>query len=145
MSRLPQALQDLSNRQRTTQALPLLTMWAYDFGKNAFIYADGKLQTVTGNEALKVWIYFALINERYKYPVNSRQYGTQIYEAIGFPFSMGAKREEIRRYIIETLMPCPYIRSIEDITMAMVLGTLYISVKVKSIYGGGQVETIVQL
>lgn len=128
------------------EELPLLTCWAYDFDHNCLLYdTDGTPLLVVGNEALKVWIYWAFANARFRHEVNSSQYGTEIYEVLGYPISSAAKREEIRRYVIETLMPNPYIRSVDRVSMALVDGVLYVAVRVTSIYEEGWVETVVQL
>ena len=125
--------------------LPLLCTWAYDYKTNALIYRDGKPLMVEGNEALKQWIYWSFVNERYLYDVNSDQYGTQIYETVGYPFSNSAKQEEVKRYITETLMICPYIKAIEAIEMELIDDKPKIDVRVSSIYDEGWVETIVYI
>lgn len=137
---------DFNVFSRKVEDLPLLTSWAYDFDKNRMLYDDdGKPLIVTANEALKVWIYWAIITERYAYVANSDQYGTEIYNVLGYPLSSRAKREEIKRYIIETLMPNPYIVSIDRISMALLGDRLYIYVAVTSIYSERWVETVVRL
>ena len=51
-----------------TANLPELQDLAWDFNRDTFVHDnDGRLKTVTGNEALKVWIYKALKTERYRY------------------------------------------------------------------------------
>ena len=41
-----------------SNSLPLFKIWAWDFDKDNFIYdGNGKRILLTGNDALKVWIY----------------------------------------------------------------------------------------
>ena len=55
---------DASSRE----TLPLLSEYGYDFEKHRFRYDEnGNNITVTEDEALKVWIYKALMTERYRY------------------------------------------------------------------------------
>ena len=146
MAWVPETLEVISSEITKNDELPIMRTWAYDYDNNTFLYDNaGKPLIVERNEALKQWIYWALINERYMHEVNSNQYGTQIYETIGFPFSNGAKQEEVKRFITETLMVCPYIKAIENIAMAIIRGRLMISIKVSSIYEEGWVETVVHV
>ena len=48
-------------------------------------YFDGELltQVVEGIQALKGWIYFALRIARYRYPIFSWKYGSELEELIG--------------------------------------------------------------
>ena len=74
-----------------TANLPELQELAWDFNHDTFVHDnDGRLKTVTGNEALKVWIYKALKTERYRYMAylhgdyNAEgNYGTELERFIG--------------------------------------------------------------
>lgn len=53
---------------KARETLPLLSEYGYDFEKHQFRYDEnGNNITVTEVEALKVWIYKALMTERYRY------------------------------------------------------------------------------
>ena len=114
--------------------LPMLKEYAYDFDTNELKLRDGKNYLVEGNEALKIWIFKAIVTARYKYIAYSEQFGTEIFEVIGTTLSSEAKKAEVRRYIIETLMVNPYILSIERIELSQIKDNLDIEVFVKSIY-----------
>lgn len=61
------------------ETLPLLSEYGYDFEKHRFRYDEnGNNITVTENEALKVWIYKALMTERYRYLAYHDEYGITI-------------------------------------------------------------------
>ena len=48
----------------------------YDFEKHDFKYdGNGQHIIVSGNDALKIWIYKALMTERFRYLAYSWQYG----------------------------------------------------------------------
>ena len=61
------------------ETLPLLSEYGYDFEKHRFRYDEnGNNITVTEDEALKVWIYKALMTERYRYLAYHDEYGITI-------------------------------------------------------------------
>ena len=56
----------------------------YDFDKNDFRYdSNGQHIIVSGNDALKIWIYKALMTERFRYLAYSWQYGLEVRPYIG--------------------------------------------------------------
>lgn len=116
------------------EELPMLKEYAYDFEANELQLKDGRHYLVAGNEALKIWMYKALRAVRYKYIAYSDDYGTEIYTVLGEMLSTPAKKAEIKRFIIETLMVHPYIISIEKIDLEQIGTQLKIQVVVKSIY-----------
>ncbi len=118
------------------EVLPELAEYAYDFENNQFSLKDGKQYLVYGNEALKIWIFKALVTERYKYKAYSEDFGNEIYEVIGTTLGAETKKSEIKRYITECLMVNPYIRSILDIRLRTERERLYVEVDVQSIYEG---------
>lgn len=53
--------------------------YGYDFDKQCFRYDEkGQNLMVTENEALKVWIYKAILTERYRYLAYDDSYGITI-------------------------------------------------------------------
>lgn len=145
MIRIPEVLEEGGARGVAPAVLPLLSVWAYDFAANRLLLDEtGAPYLVHGNEALKVWIYWTLLNERFRYAVNSAQYGTELYTALGYPLSNAAKRDEIRRFVVEALMVCPYIIAVEQVDIAMDGQTLRLDIRVESVYKDeGWVETVV--
>lgn len=49
------------------EALPLFMEWAVDWGKKRFALQNGAFYTVTGTEALKIWIARALRPESFRF------------------------------------------------------------------------------
>ena len=65
------------------ESLPLFVEYGYDFDKQCFRYDEkGQNLMVTENEALKVWIYKAILTERYRYLAYDDSYGITIINHI---------------------------------------------------------------
>lgn len=92
--------------------------YAYDFVNNTLLTRDGKHYFVYGNEAMKIWIYKAILTERFKFSAYSDRFGSQIFELVGEVISRKFKEEEIKRYIIEALMVHPFMRAIVRIELS---------------------------
>ena len=67
-----------------------------------------------GNEALRIWIFKALITERFRYTAYDSAFGSEIHTLIGSPSHSEVVKSEIKRFIIEALMVNPYISEISD-------------------------------
>lgn len=118
-------------------SLPLFKMYAWDFSKDQFTRdGNGHRILLTGNDALKVWIYKVCRTERYVWLAYSRRYGIEIYPFINKVMSVGERKSELKRMITEALMVNPYIKSLdsielvedkhgEDMTVEISLTTIY--------------------
>lgn len=102
-----------------TKSLPLFKMYAWDFDANNFIYdGDGNKILLEGNDALKIWVVKALRTERFRYLAYTWRYGSELQKFIGKVISVGERKAEMKRSIIEALMVNPYIRSIDSIVFS---------------------------
>lgn len=115
--------------------------YAYDFEKNELKTRDGKHYYVYGNEAMKIWIYKAMITARFRYTAYSGRFGTEVYSLIGEVVSDKLKREEIKRYITESIMVHPHIRAITDMKLERVGAGIEVTVWVKTAFEG-EVEPV---
>lgn len=116
--------------------LPLLTEYAWDFNTDKFLYdGDGHHIVVTGQEALKVWIYKALKTERYVHEAYSWSYGIELKPFIGKVMGVKERYSELRRVIVECLMVNPYIKSIDSVTFSQVGTQVTCNIALTSIYG----------
>lgn len=98
--------------------LPLFQEYAWDFERDCFLYdVNGRHLLLTGNPALKVWIYKALKTERFEYLAYSWQYGIELKPFIGKVMGVQERYSELRRVITECLMVNPYIRSIDSFSI----------------------------
>lgn len=91
--------------------------YAYDFENNTLKTKNGIHYYVYGNEAMKIWIYKAMITNRFKHSAYTDRFGTEIYSLIGEVISSKFKEAEIKRYIIEAVMVHPFMVSINKIDM----------------------------
>ena len=62
---------------------PLYKEIAWDFKRNTPILENGDFKTVEGNEAIKVWVYKALLVPRYQYSIYTWDYGSELMDLIG--------------------------------------------------------------
>lgn len=126
--------------------LPLLQEWAYDFENNELMTNENGLPyLVSGNEALKIWLFWAIITERYRWKANSRDYGTEIDKMIGINASQAIKSSELERTIREAIGICQYVKTIESIDIALEDSVVVVDVKIKSVYQEGWVELHVKV
>lgn len=130
----------------TAGDLPMLQEWAYDFENNELLTDENGLPyLVSGNEALKIWLFWAVITERYRWRANSRDYGTEIDRMIGINASQAIKSSELKRTIREAIEICQYVKSIDSIDLALEDGVVVVDIVVKSVYQEGWVELHVKV
>lgn len=122
--------------QSAADILPLLTEYGYDFDTQQFLYDEnGNNVTVNEDEALKVWIYKAILTERYRYLAYHDEYGITIEPYQGTMPNSVYTADRIRQNIREGLSINPYIAKINSITIEKrERDDLEIAVNVTSIY-----------
>lgn len=126
--------------------LPMLQEWAYDFENNELLTDENGLPyLVSGNEALKIWLFWAVITERYRWRANSRDYGTEIDRMIGINASQAIKSSELKRTIREAIEICQYVKSIDSIDLSLEDGFVVVDVRLKSVYQEGWVDLHVKV
>ena len=93
-------------------------------------------QVVEGVSALKGWIYFALRIARYRYPIYSWKYGSELEILIGKSFDdEDYLLSETKRFIEDALLINPHIKSVEDVAVNKQEEKLNISCTVNTKYG----------
>lgn len=108
--------------------------YAYDFQNNQLKTKHGKHYYVYGNEAMKIWIYKAMITSRFKHSAYTDRFGTEIYSLIGEVISSKFKEAEIKRYIIEAVMVHPFMVSINKIDIKPVKAGLNVDVYYTTVF-----------
>ena len=98
------------------QALPMFREYAYDFEHNELLLKNGQTYLAEGDEALKIWIYFALRTPRFRHIAYSRAYGSEHHTLLGQPLQEDIQLAELQRFTVECLMVNPYIQSVEEFT-----------------------------
>lgn len=149
MPQLPDALNvgtlavaQLDNKKE----LPLLQEWAYDFERNEFLTNENGLPyLVSGNEALKIWVFWAVTTAKKHWLANSRAYGSEIERMVGLPVSIAIKSSELKRTIKESIEQCEYVKHVDSIETSFNDGLLSIDVQLKSVYNEGWVSVSVKV
>ncbi len=115
--------------------LPLCREAAWDFDRGTPVFSGGKPLVVTGKEAVKVWIWKALMTARFRFSVYSWDYGSEVESLIGKPFTPAVKRVEAVRYVREALQINPYILATRQVDVTFRDDDLTIRCEVETIYG----------
>ena len=125
------------------EELPLYTEWAMDWDGGAFALRDGKPYTVTGDEALRIWVRYALDpgNVRFLYTAHLPQYGNQLAERMAEQAGRDILESLLRREIRETLLVSPYITAVDGFAFTQQGSRLTARFRVHTVYGGFNTET----
>lgn len=126
---------DTTVETTVTESLPLYTEAAWDFDNNIPIVEKGDFKIVTGNEALKTWIYKTMKTERFRYLIYSWDYGSELDDLIGQNYTPNLTKAEAIRCIKEALLINPYILNISNVEVSFDKGKLTFSGKVETVYG----------
>ena len=120
-------------------SFPLYKEAAWDFKRDIPILENGDFKIVEGNEAIKVWVYKALLVPRYQYSIYSWGYGSELLSLIGKAYTPQLTKSEAKRYIEEALKINPYILDVNVINTDFKDSILSANVKIVTIYGESEV------
>ena len=120
-------------------SFPLYKEVAWDFEKDIPILENGSFKIVEGNEAIKVWIYKAILTQRYEHSIYSWDYGSELMDLIGKPYTPELTKAEAKRYIKEALLINPYILEVNVLDIDFKNCLLSADIKVLTIYGESEV------
>ena len=124
---------------KVDNSLPMYNEIAWDFKRNVPIIQNGDFKIVEGNEAIKVWVYKALLVPRYNYSIYSWNYGSELMDLIGKAYTPQLTKSEAKRYIEEALKINPYILDVNVIDTDFKDSVLSANVKITTIYGESEV------
>ena len=119
---------------------PLYREIAWDFKKNEPIIENGEFKIVEGNEAIKTWVYLALLTPNKQYPIYSWDYGSEVKELIGKNYTKALTKAEAQRLIEECLIINPYIVEVQVVDAIFKENTLTCDIKITTIYGDLEVS-----
>ena len=119
---------------------PMYREVAWDFEKDTPIIQNGDFKIVEGNDAIKVWVYKALLTPRYNYSIYSWDYGSELMDLIGKAYTPSLTKEEAKRYIKEALLINPYILEVTVVNTSFNNGLLSADIKLLTIYGESEVK-----
>ena len=120
-------------------SFPLYKEVAWDFKRDVPILENGDFKIVEGNEAVKVWVYKALLVPRYNYSIYSWDYGSELMDLIGKAYTPQLTKSEAKRYIEEALKINPYILDVNVIDTDFKDSILSANVKITTVYGESEV------
>ena len=127
------------DEMKVDNIFPMYREIAWDFEKNIPILENGDFKLIEGNEAIKVWVYKALLTPRYNYSIYSWNYGSELMDLIGKAYTPSLTKEEAKRYIKEALLINPYILEVTVIDTSFSNGILSADIKIVTIYGESEV------
>lgn len=120
----------------TTVSLDVFREWAWDFGRDCFrLDGDGNMILLSGDEALKTWIYHAIKTDRWGYPAYSNDYGFEGKTLVGKVLTVGERQSELERMIREALLVNPYIKKVNSVKFERRGVKLDVAVEVTTVYG----------
>ena len=121
---------------KVNNSFPLYKEVAWDFEKDTPILENGDFKIVEGNNAIKVWVYKALLTPRYNHSIYSWDYGSELMDLVGKAYTPSLTKEEAKRYIKEALLINPYIVEVDITDIGFKDSLLSATVKIKTIYEG---------
>ena len=124
---------------KVDNTFPMYKEIAWDFKKNIPILENGDFKIVEGNEAIKVWVYKAILTPRYNYSIYSWDYGSELMDLVGKAYTPSLTKEEAKRYIKEALLINPYILEVTVLDTSFSNGILSADIKLLTIYGESEV------
>ena len=119
----------------SSKELPLYREVAWDFTRDVPVFRGGAPVVVTEKEALKVWIWRALRNPRYKYETYTWAYGSEFESLLGQSYSDSVKTAEAPRYLRECLLVNPYITAVKNINVTFEEARLTVRGTAVTVYG----------
>ena len=125
---------------KVDNSFPLYKEVAWDFEKDTPILENGDFKIVEGNEAIKVWVYKALLTPRYNHSIYSWDYGSELMDLVGKAYTPSLTKEEAKRYIKEALLINPYILEVTVTDTSFNNGVLSADIKLLTIYGESEVK-----
>lgn len=117
------------------EELPLYREYDWDFERNDFRLVDGKFRLVDGLDAIKIYIYKALMTVKNRYIIYSDKYGSDLEKLIGKGYTNSFIKSQVRRYIKESLLISPYIEYVNGFDISFEEDLLKIGMNVGTIYG----------
>ncbi|AJA42601.1 xkdS protein (endogenous virus) [Clostridium phage phiCT453B] len=138
MSIFPEGTEEVNEIIETSiekNGLPLFKEYAINLNTGEMIYKDGKNVIIEGNEALKIWIHYALKTTKNRYKVYSNNYGNEFEKIIGKVYSKELVDSERERDLVECLTVNPYIKSVDDVKINFEGSKLTVHCTVITVYG----------
>lgn len=119
----------------------------YDFSKGDFLIEDGKIKSLSGIEALKMWITKVLKTEKYRFKIyktdDISKYGATLLEIVTSKYPMEFIKSEIQREVTETLLKNTEIKEVSNFVFNRDKKVLNVTFNAKTVYGTVESEVII--
>ena len=119
----------------------------FDFSTGDFLVEDGKVKSLNGFEALKMWITKVLKTEKYRFKIynsdNVEKYGASLQEIVTSGYPIEFIKSEIQREITDTLVKNIDIKSVGNFNFTRNKRTLNVKFDVSTVYGQVESEVII--
>lgn len=127
--------------------LALYTEWAVDWERGGFALRDGAPYTVSGTEALQIWVYCALHpqSRRFACSAHSPDYGNELEELLGSGGDRGILESRLRRLFREALCVSPYITGVDGFAFTQRGSIVTVRFTVHTVYADFEQRTEVKL
>lgn len=138
---------DVSNANTTAEdeKIEELCEYAFDFENNCLLKDEtGQNYYVYKNDALKIWIYKALMTPRYRHLAYTEEYGNEMFSMIAQSIDQEILVLELKRYITEALMYNMYIQELNSFEFSIEGSKIFIKFHVISIYGEMDIEHVMK-
>lgn len=110
----------------------ITTYKEYEFDFNNDTLTGKQLE---GKEALKMWIYKALLTPRYVHPIYTWDYGQDLDELIGRGYEVGYIKSEVERKVTECLLVNNRITRCHSFDINLINDNLQINFTAETIFG----------
>ncbi len=126
--------------QATGIGLPLLTDVALDASTGLPAEVNGQLTLLTGQQALRQWVRFALdpMSRRFAYAAHTAAYGNELEALMGHPMAEAESR--LPDMLRQALGVNPYITAITDLSLQSAEGKLTADFTLETVYGPMEYE-----
>ena len=120
--------------------LPLLTDVAMDISTGLPVEESGQLTLLTGQQALRQWVRFALDpqSRRFAYAAHTSAYGNEFEDLMGYPIAEAESR--LPEMIRQVLGVNPYITAITGLSIRREGHGLLASFTLETVYGPMEYE-----
>ena len=120
----------IKNNEEEIQTTTTYKEYEFDFNNNTL---TGK--QLEEKEALRMWIYKALLTPRYVHPIYTWDYGQDIDELIGQGYEMDYIKSEVERRVIECLLINERIIRCHGFDINLINDTLHITFTAETTFG----------
>lgn len=133
------------NENAENEEIEELCEYAFDFKNNCLLKDEtGQNYYVYKNDALKIWIYKALMTPRYRHLAYTEEYGNEMFSMIAQSIDQEILCLELKRYITEALMYNIYIQELNSFEFLIEGSKIFIKFHVISIYGEMDIEHVMK-